>query len=215
MDISKLTHGAKLVLGGTIAVPDRLDLQLAGGRYRHRLRRRQHVARLGRPRRPDRDRDHRVGGAPPRQHEDRDRAHAGDGDARRSRSCCSSSPYLKFLVSNEFRTFWAWLGLLLAILIAVGAWVNMKQLGESVVGDGRLDEDRGGSAAAAAKAATDKGDDAPAAAPQPRPPLPPLRLRRSAPPPPLRDAGPRSSGGRDRHGAPRQPTTRRRRATPA
>ena len=30
MDISKLTHGAKLVLGGTIAVPDRLDLQLAG-----------------------------------------------------------------------------------------------------------------------------------------------------------------------------------------
>ena len=34
MDISKLTHGAKLVLGGTIAVPDRLVLQLAGGRHR-------------------------------------------------------------------------------------------------------------------------------------------------------------------------------------
>ena len=43
---------------------------------------------------------------------------------------------LKFLISNEFRTFWAWLGLLLAILVAVGAWVNMKQLGESVAAMG-------------------------------------------------------------------------------
>jgi cation transport ATPase len=72
---------------------------------------------------------------------------------------------LKFLVSNEFRTFWAWLGLLLAILVAVGAWVNMKQLGESVSEMGASMKTAASSAAAAAKAATDKGDDAPAAAP--------------------------------------------------
>jgi cation transport ATPase len=73
---------------------------------------------------------------------------------------------LKFLVSNEFRTFWAWLGLLLAILIAVGAWVNMKQLGESVSEMGASMKTAASSAAGAAKAAaTDKGDDAPAVAP--------------------------------------------------
>ena len=72
---------------------------------------------------------------------------------------------LKFLVSNEYRTFWAWLGLLLAILIAVGAWVNMKQLGESVSEMGASMKTAASSAAAAAKSATDKGDDAPAAAP--------------------------------------------------
>ena len=72
---------------------------------------------------------------------------------------------LKFLISNEYRTFWAWLGLLLSILIAVGAWVNMKQLGESVSEMGASMKTAASSAAAAAKSATDKGDDAPAAAP--------------------------------------------------
>ena len=38
MDISKLTHGAKLVLGAHDPVPDRLDLQLAGGRRRRSAR---------------------------------------------------------------------------------------------------------------------------------------------------------------------------------
>ena len=49
---------------------------------------------------------------------------------------------LKFLVSNEFRTFWAWLGLLLAIFVAVGAWMNMKELGRVDRGDGHVDEGR-------------------------------------------------------------------------
>ena len=50
---------------------------------------------------------------------------------------------LKFLVSNEYRTFWAWLGLLLAILD------RRRRLGEHEaarrvrVRDGCLDEDRG------------------------------------------------------------------------
>ena len=79
---------------------------------------------------------------------------------------------LKFLFDNEFRTFWAWLGLLLAILVAVGAWVNMKQLGESVSEMGASMKTAASSAAAAAKAATDKGDDAPAATPAAAPAAP-------------------------------------------
>jgi hypothetical protein len=42
--------------------------------------------------------------------------------------------FIKFLVDNEFRTFWAWLGLALAIVVAVGAWMNMQAAGESVQG---------------------------------------------------------------------------------
>src|SRR4249919_1697666 len=90
---------------------------------------------------------------------------------------------LKFLVSNEYRTFWAWLGLLLAILVAVGAWVNMKQLGESVSEMGTSMKTAASSAAAAAKAATDKGsDDAPAAPAAPA--APPAPETPAAPQPP-------------------------------
>jgi hypothetical protein len=32
---------------------------------------------------------------------------------------------LKILVDNEFRTVWAWIGLVLAALIAVGAWLEV------------------------------------------------------------------------------------------
>ncbi len=64
---------------------------------------------------------------------------------------------IKFLVDNEFRTFWAWLGLLLAIFIAVGAFMNMRQMGESIAEMGSSMKAAAGSAAAAAKSATDKG----------------------------------------------------------
>ena len=50
---------------------------------------------------------------------------------------------LKFLVSNEFRTFWAWLGLILAIFVAVGAFMNMKDLGHSLSRHGERDEGSG------------------------------------------------------------------------
>lgn len=39
--------------------------------------------------------------------------------------------FIKFLVDNEFRTFWAWLGLLLAIAVVVGAVLEMQAAGES------------------------------------------------------------------------------------
>ena len=80
-------------------VSDRLDLQLAGSRHqRHRLRRSQHVARVGRPRRAARDRAARVGGDPAREHQRRDAGHAGHDDrgtrrpARDLHRASSSSP---------------------------------------------------------------------------------------------------------------------------
>ena len=39
---------------------------------------------------------------------------------------------LKFLVDNEFRTFWAWLGLILALVVAGAAFLRMQAGGESL-----------------------------------------------------------------------------------
>lgn len=36
---------------------------------------------------------------------------------------------IKFLADGEFRTIWAWIGLVLAIVIVAGAWANMKAAG--------------------------------------------------------------------------------------
>lgn len=80
---------------------------------------------------------------------------------------------LKFLVNNEFRTFWAWLGLLLAILIAVGAWMNMQAMGDSVAEMRTSMKAAAGSAAAAARSATDKPAAPPSPAAPPPPPAPP------------------------------------------
>ena len=71
------------------------------------------------------------------------------------------------------RTLWAWLGLILAIVIVIGAWVKMRAAGESI-GDMRTKfGEVAGSAAAAAKAATDKSSDQEAAAPAPAAPAAP------------------------------------------
>ena len=65
---------------------------------------------------------------------------------------------IKFLADNEYRTFWAWLGLALSLVVAVGAWMNMKAAGEGL-GDVRnkvssmtASAGAGGGAAAAAEA---------------------------------------------------------------
>jgi hypothetical protein len=39
---------------------------------------------------------------------------------------------IKFLADGEFRTIWAWIGLVLAIIIVGGAWANMKAAGEGL-----------------------------------------------------------------------------------
>jgi cation transport ATPase len=88
---------------------------------------------------------------------------------------------IKFLVANEFRTFWSWLGLALSIVIVVGAWMNMKAMGESITEMGSSMKAAAGSAAAAAKAATDKSPDE-AAAPAPAPPAPAAPEAPAAPP---------------------------------
>lgn len=71
---------------------------------------------------------------------------------------------IKFLADNEFRTFWAWLGLVLAIAIVVGAWLNMRAAGDSMA-DVKATFS---SAATAARGAVDR-DDKPA---EPAPPAP-------------------------------------------
>ena len=53
------------------------------------------------------------------------------------------------------RTIWAWLGLALAILVAVGAWMNMQASGESLA-DIRASV---AGASASAKGAVDRTDD--------------------------------------------------------
>lgn len=83
---------------------------------------------------------------------------------------------IKFLADNEFRTFWAWLGLILAIAIVVGAWLNMQAAGEGL-GDIRSQVS---SAATAARGAVDR-DDTPAAA-APPPPAAPVEPTAPAPP---------------------------------
>lgn len=39
--------------------------------------------------------------------------------------------FAKFLVDDEFRTFWAWLGLVLSVAVAVGAWLNLQAAGDA------------------------------------------------------------------------------------
>ena len=68
---------------------------------------------------------------------------------------------IKFLADNEFRTFWAWLGLILAIVIVVGAWMNMQAAGEGL-SDVR---DRVSSMTAGSGSATAPAAEAPAEAP--------------------------------------------------
>jgi hypothetical protein len=74
------------------------------------------------------------------------------------------STVLKFLVDNEFRTFWAWLGLALAIAITVGAYMNMQAAGHSLA-DVRDTVASGAAAATAAAKSATTSDETPAAAP--------------------------------------------------
>lgn len=115
---------------------------------------------------------------------------------------------LKFLVDNEFRTWAAWLGLILAIAITVGAYMNMQAAGQSV-GDIRDTLASGASAAtAAARSATSSSDDAPAAPPAPPAPAAPAApapeaSAPAAPEAPAADAAESAAGGEDASDAPR------------
>jgi hypothetical protein len=66
------------------------------------------------------------------------------------------------------RTFWSWLGLAFAVVVVVGAWLNMRATGESLA-DVRASVS---GAAAAARGAVER-DDKPAATPPPATPSEP------------------------------------------
>jgi hypothetical protein len=78
--------------------------------------------------------------------------------------------FIKFITDGEFRTFWAWLGLLLSIVVAVGAWLNMRASGESV----QAMMDRFGT--------RDSATPAPAGSTAPPPPPPAPPMEQQAPP---------------------------------
>lgn len=65
---------------------------------------------------------------------------------------------LKFLVDDEFRTFWAWLGLVLALVIAASAIMTMQAGGESFADMRRSVAGAASGAAAAAREAVDRED---------------------------------------------------------
>jgi hypothetical protein len=65
---------------------------------------------------------------------------------------------LKFLVDNEFRTFWSWLGLVLALGIAAGAFVRMQEGGESFADMRQSVTSAASGAAAKAREAVDRDD---------------------------------------------------------
>jgi cation transport ATPase len=83
------------------------------------------------------------------------------------------------------RTIWLWLGLLLAVVIAVGAWMNMQATGEGI-SDIRASV---AGAAAAAKGAVDRNDEPAATAP----PATPDVSEEPPAPPDAPDDAPRAS----------------------
>jgi hypothetical protein len=74
---------------------------------------------------------------------------------------------IKVLVDNEFRTIWAWIGLVLAALIAVGAWLQVQMGGgmDTLRTEASGLRDRG--------AGTTAPPPPPEATPEPPPPPPP------------------------------------------
>jgi hypothetical protein len=85
---------------------------------------------------------------------------------------------IKFLSDNEFRTFWAWLGLILSVVIGVGAWLNMQAAGESLA-DVRSKVSSMTSGGGGDTAAT-----TPPPPPAPPPSAPPSEPTTAPPPPP-------------------------------
>jgi hypothetical protein len=86
---------------------------------------------------------------------------------------------IKFFADSDFRTTWAWVGLVLAVLIAVGAWLQ-------VMAGGGMDTLR-----TEASGLKTRSGGTGATTPPPQAPPPPER-----PPPPPVDEGPPPGGGR-------------------
>jgi hypothetical protein len=81
------------------------------------------------------------------------------------------------VLTDDYRTFWAWLGLVLALLIAVGAWLAVQAAGgiDSLRTEATSFGGPGAATAAAPEAAAPPPPPATAPAPEPTPPAPPPR----------------------------------------
>lgn len=99
--------------------------------------------------------------------------------------------FLKFLVDNEFRTFWAWLGLAFAIVVVVGALENMRNVGESFA-----DVTKGVATAAAGAAGAARGATKSSPSSTPEPPAPPAPDQPASQPTPPAPAPPTDAGDR-------------------
>jgi hypothetical protein len=75
--------------------------------------------------------------------------------------------FIKFISDSEFRTFWAWLGLILAVVVAAGAWANMKAAGEGLSDVRAKVESMTASASGGAAAAPAAAPESPAASAAP------------------------------------------------
>lgn len=70
------------------------------------------------------------------------------------------------VLSNDYVASWAWVGLVLSIVVAVGAWLNVQAAGESLSDlKSSFSSSSGTAAAAAAAAAPEPAQPAPPAAP--------------------------------------------------
>jgi hypothetical protein len=74
---------------------------------------------------------------------------------------------IKFFADSEFRTWAAWVGLIFAVIICVGAWMNMKATGENFSDLQKLGGGAGGGGGTSTPPAT------PADTTPPAPPPPP------------------------------------------
>jgi hypothetical protein len=72
---------------------------------------------------------------------------------------------IKFFADSEFRTWAAWVGLILAIVIAGGAWMNMQATGESISDLQKLGGGGAGGAPGGGGAASGGGTSAPPSTP--------------------------------------------------
>jgi hypothetical protein len=80
---------------------------------------------------------------------------------------------IKFFADDDFRTWAAWVGLILAIVVAGGAWANMKLTGESISDLQKLGGGAGGGGAAGGGGTSPPPSPPTDTTPPPPPPPPP------------------------------------------
>jgi hypothetical protein len=68
---------------------------------------------------------------------------------------------IKFFADSEFRTWAAWVGLIFAVVICIGAWMNMKMTGENFSDLQKLGGGSGGGGGGGSTSSSTPTDSAP------------------------------------------------------